>query len=195
LFQYNPNYQDAPNQHNNSHFSTAPSNMSSSSTVHEKPGFPSATTATVPAGPQYLWDRDPEVDDHLHNPDPIRDRKLDHDFTLFSSRGWLNVSALLVLLAGLLMLFAGYPILIWWRKPEAAKTGFNIGGINATGQIPELQGVPSLIDGDTPRSAWSRTGTDGKKYNLVFSDEFNKAGRTFYPGDDPYWEAADLHYW
>jgi beta-glucanase (GH16 family) len=30
---------------------------------------------------------------------------------------------------------------------------------------------------------------------LVFSDEFNTDGRTFYPGDDPYWEAADLHYW
>jgi beta-glucanase (GH16 family) len=29
----------------------------------------------------------------------------------------------------------------------------------------------------------------------VFSDEFNKEGRTFYPGDDPYWEAVDLHYW
>ena len=30
---------------------------------------------------------------------------------------------------------------------------------------------------------------------LVFSDEFNRDGRTFYPGDDPYWEAVDLHYW
>jgi hypothetical protein len=30
---------------------------------------------------------------------------------------------------------------------------------------------------------------------LVFSDEFNTDGRSFYPGDDPYWEAADLHYW
>ena len=30
---------------------------------------------------------------------------------------------------------------------------------------------------------------------LVFSDEFNQDGRTFYPGDDPYWEAADMHYW
>ena len=30
---------------------------------------------------------------------------------------------------------------------------------------------------------------------LIFSDEFNTDGRTFYPGDDPYWEAADLHYW
>lgn len=30
---------------------------------------------------------------------------------------------------------------------------------------------------------------------LVFSDEFNTDGRTFYPGDDPFWEAVDLHYW
>ena len=30
---------------------------------------------------------------------------------------------------------------------------------------------------------------------LVFSDEFNVDGRSFYPGDDPYWEAVDLHYW
>lgn len=30
---------------------------------------------------------------------------------------------------------------------------------------------------------------------LVFSDEFNTEGRSFYPGDDPYWEAADLYYW
>ena len=29
---------------------------------------------------------------------------------------------------------------------------------------------------------------------LVFSDEFNVEGRTFYPGDDPYWEASDLWY-
>ena len=30
---------------------------------------------------------------------------------------------------------------------------------------------------------------------LVFSDEFNQDGRTFYPGDDPFWEAVDLQYW
>ncbi|EEB87733.1 hypothetical protein MPER_14812, partial [Moniliophthora perniciosa FA553] len=75
----------------------------------EKTGPPPATTATVTAaGPQYLWDRDPEVDDTLHNPDPLRDAKLDRDWTLFSSRGWMNVIGLLVLLSGLLMLFAGY---------------------------------------------------------------------------------------
>ena len=36
---------------------------------------------------------------------------------------------------------------------------------------------------------------DGSELKLVFSDEFNNDGRTFYPGDDPYWEAVDLHYW
>lgn len=29
---------------------------------------------------------------------------------------------------------------------------------------------------------------------LQFSDEFNTPGRTFYPGDDPYWTAMDLWY-
>lgn len=41
----------------------------------------------------------------------------------------------------------------------------------------------------------TRIGTDGHIYELVFSDEFNEDGRTFWPGDDPYWEAGDMHYW
>lgn len=53
-----------------------------------------------------------------------------------------------------------------------------------------------LIDIDTPTSAYTTTSqTDGTEMELVFSDEFNVAGRTFYPGDDPYWEAVNLHYW
>jgi beta-glucanase (GH16 family) len=55
--------------------------------------------------------------------------------------------------------------------------------------------MPSLIDADTVSSAYTRKGTDGRNYNLVFSDEFNNPGRTFWPGDDPYWEAVDLQYW
>ena len=37
--------------------------------------------------------------------------------------------------------------------------------------------------------------TPDHQLQLVFSDEFNTDGRTFYPGDDPFWEAVDLHYW
>ena len=52
-----------------------------------------------------------------------------------------------------------------------------------------------MVDKDTPQSAMTRTGFDGQEYELVFSDEFNTDGRSFYPGDDPFWQAVDLHYW
>jgi beta-glucan synthesis-associated protein KRE6 len=53
-----------------------------------------------------------------------------------------------------------------------------------------------LIDRDTPKSVYTKPSyQDGTDLQLVFSDEFNTEGRTFYPGDDPYWEAVDLHYW
>ncbi|KIK69666.1 glycoside hydrolase family 16 protein [Collybiopsis luxurians FD-317 M1] len=192
-YSYNPNPARDAALYSNSRFSAAPSEHSASSiSAGAEKAAVLANTATVP---QYLWDKDPELDDALHNPDPVRDAKLDRSFTVFSARGWLNAGALVLLILALLTLFAGYPIINNFAHPQAAITGFNLGGINGTGQIPDLPSVPSLIDADTPSSARTRTGTDGKSYNLVFSDEFNKEGRTFYPGDDPYWEGVDLHYW
>ena len=60
-----------------------------------------------------------------------------------------------------------------------------------------LQGRFSLIDPDTPQDAYTRVSLhdSSQTFDLVFSDEFNVDNRTFYPGDDPYWEAVDLHYW
>lgn len=52
----------------------------------------------------------------------------------------------------------------------------------------------SLIDPDTPSSAKTRTDSNGNTQNLVFSDEFNSPGRTFYDNDDPYWQAMDIWY-
>jgi beta-glucanase (GH16 family) len=54
-----------------------------------------------------------------------------------------------------------------------------------------------MIDPETPKEALtSKSVKDGETdYVLVFSDEFNTEGRSFYPGDDPYWEGVDLHYW
>jgi beta-glucan synthesis-associated protein KRE6 len=93
--------------------------------------------------------------------------------------------------------------------------GFNLGGLNASGQvcvtfrrvylrvtqqwstqIPNI-GNYGLIDLDTPPEAYTKPGwrDPSKRMQLVFSDEFNRDGRTFYPGDDAYWEAVDLHYW
>ncbi|KAJ3867728.1 glycoside hydrolase family 16 protein [Lentinula novae-zelandiae] len=192
-YSYNPNQARDAAMYSNSRFSAAPSEHSASSiSASAEKAAILATTATVP---NYLWDKDPDLDDALHNPDPVRDAKLDRSFTFFSARGWANAGALFILILAIITLFAGYPIIDNFAHPQATITGFNLGGINGTGQIPDLPGMPSLIDTDTPSSAYSRTGSDGKTYNLVFSDEFNKEGRTFYPGDDPYWEAVDLHYW
>ena len=55
----------------------------------------------------------------------------------------------------------------------------------------------ALIDIATPQSAYTKPSFEDptQEWDLVFSDEFNVDGRTFYPGDDPYWEAVDLWYW
>lgn len=165
--------------------------------------------------------RDAELDDKLHNPSPS-DKYDDHvSCTAFSLRGWLNVAGILILVSGLIVLFAGYPIIQWAQSKSAATYGaYNIGGINASGQVPNIPGLPSLIDKDTPPERLTRTGFDGQKYVLVFSDEvslqgfippfeervraehafffgcvkFNTDGRTFWPGDDPFWEAVDVSF-
>ena len=60
-----------------------------------------------------------------------------------------------------------------------------------------MPGNWGLIDLDTPQNLYTKPSyhDPSQTLQLVFSDEFNVDGRTFYPGDDPYWEAVDLHYW
>ncbi|KAF5357204.1 hypothetical protein D9756_006626 [Leucocoprinus leucothites] len=141
---------------------------------------------------------DSEADDFLHNPDPRRDRINDRGGTIFTGRGLGNLGCLTILILGLVALFAGYPIISFTtRHLQTTQGGFNLGGINASGQVPDMPGNWGLIDKDTPKDAYTRTSFTNNKdeYVLVFSDEFNQDGRSFYPGDDPYWEAVDLHYW
>jgi hypothetical protein len=114
---------------------------------------------------------------------------------------------------------AGYPLISHFTATRLTTLGgYNLGGINSTGQIPEMSGnfaraflfflqtdsltsppfsTSLVIDKDTPLEFYTQTSYtgDGSELQLVFSDEFNVDGRTFYPGDDPYWEAVDLHYW
>ncbi|TRM60176.1 beta-glucan synthesis-associated [Schizophyllum amplum] len=140
--------------------------------------------------PVYTWDKAPEVDDALHDPRV----KMDTKFTLWSWRGWLNFITLLILILGMMMLFLGYPLYDAFAHHTIKLSGYNLGGINGSGQIPDLN-LKLLVDDDTPADAYSRTGSDGRSYALIFSDEFEQEGRTFYAGDDPYWEAMDIHYW
>ncbi|KAM0755637.1 glycoside hydrolase family 16 protein [Meredithblackwellia eburnea MCA 4105] len=132
------------------------------------------------------------MDEKLHD-DEMEEA---HKSAPLSLRGWVNASVLLTLVLGMFAVFALYPIIGYFVRPPLKTFGaYNVGGINATGQIPSIPGLPTLIDTDTPQTAYTRTGFDGHQYNLVFSDEFNVDGRTFWPGDDPFWEAVDLNYW
>ncbi|KAK7472555.1 hypothetical protein VKT23_000670 [Stygiomarasmius scandens] len=138
-----------------------------------------------------------EADDELHTPeaDP---RKVEFAGHAVSKRGLTNVGCLVVLCLGILALFIGYPVATFiTRSPLSNFGGFNIGGLNASGQVPEIPGNWGLIDIDTPKELYTKPGwkDPSTTMQLVFSDEFNTDGRTFYPGDDPYWEAVDLHYW
>ncbi|THU79964.1 beta-glucan synthesis-associated [Dendrothele bispora CBS 962.96] len=139
----------------------------------------------------------PEADDFLHNPDPKRDLKNDSGGSVFNERSFSNLGCLILLGVALVGLFAGYPLASYFTRHPLSKFGaFNVGGLNASGQVPELAGNWGLIDLETPDDARTFTSyTTQEDLVLVFSDEFNTDGRTFYPGDDPYWEAVNLHYW
>ncbi|CAO1624950.1 unnamed protein product [Sympodiomycopsis kandeliae] len=125
-------------------------------------------------------------DDYIHDLEPRHRQK-------FGMRGCVNIGTLVIIALGLLMLFMGYPLLYHFAQtPDSKKGGFNLGGTNGSGQIPNLHMRTSLIDPDTPQEALTRTSFEGEEQVLVFSDEFNVDGRSFYPGDDPFWEAIDL---
>ncbi|CAD6907417.1 unnamed protein product, partial [Tilletia laevis] len=86
---------------------------------------------------------------------------------------------------------------LWGPKATALPEGptwINVIDNNGSSQRTTQSPLRGLIDQDTPASAMNKTSSDGKrKMKLVFSDEFNEDGRTFFEGDDPYWTAVDLH--
>jgi len=106
---------------------------------------------------------------------------------------------LFVLLAAIVILFGGYPVIEHYNNAHKSfgtnTEGYNLGGVNGSGQYPAIGNLPTLVDKDTPADALTHKGDDGKTWNLVFSDEFNVDGRTFFDGDDPFFQAIDLHYW
>ncbi|KAL1752846.1 beta-glucan synthesis-associated [Schizophyllum commune] len=138
-----------------------------------------------------------EADDRLHYPDWRRDRGKDMGGSIATCRGLTNLGCVVLLSVLIVALFAGYPIATALTKTAQSRNGgFNLGGINGTGQVPMMVGNWAPIDPDTPADVRIKTGwTSEGEFTLVFSDEFNTDYRTFYPGDDPFWEAVDLHYW
>lgn len=113
----------------------------------------------------------------------------------------------------------GWPIIVHVKEISVGTAGgFNMAGTNSSGQVPRLDSNNGMIDDDTPQSARTKTSTKGDDMTLIFSDEFNVDGRTFYEGEDrqccvfflkhilslvnshaftlvssAYWEAMDLY--
>jgi hypothetical protein len=53
------------------------------------------------------------------------------------------------------------------------------------------QGAPEWVDLDTPSHACTTSGKGNQPFKLVFSDEFELAGRSFKDGDDARWTGID----
>lgn len=150
-----------------------------------------------------LFPEDVEKDDYLHNPDP---NEKDTDCDLCNKRGIINIGGLVLLTLGILALFIAYPVMLFVRKFTEPGTSGTSSETSSSicagdpmcldvGEVPLLKNIrTSLIDPDTPESVKKITSTGGKEWKLVFSDEFNTDGRTFYDGDDPYFQAVDIWY-
>lgn len=110
----------------------------------------------------------------------------------WSLRGTVNVSMLVFIILCVLMLFMGYPVL-----HESSQRKLRNTLKTPVEQPSSLSGLRmSSIDPDTPPEALtSKNSHTNKTMRLVFSDEFNQDGRSFYPGEDPFWEAESLNYW
>ncbi|KAI4215767.1 MAG: hypothetical protein LQ351_001754 [Letrouitia transgressa] len=148
----------------------------------------------LPSAGLLLFPEDVEKDDWLHNPDPNEKERRECD--IFTKRGIVNVGGLGLITIGILVLFIGYPILTFVQRyaPPADPCKTNPDCIDV-GPVSLLKNIRTgLIDPDTPDSAKSKKAADGTNLKLVFSDEFNTDGRTFYPGDDPYFTAVDIWY-
>ena len=140
-----------------------------------------------------------EDDDYLHNPDPEEEARLDRRRFIDDMKHMDKKSA-----GGLLGVFTliGAGIAIFIILPAITFTGVTNYGSKGevidflTGyQYPRLSAIrTNLVDPDTPSSANTRKAKDGSSWNLVFSDEFNAEGRTFYDGDDQFWTAPNIHY-
>ncbi|KAL6926208.1 beta-glucan synthesis-associated protein [Hanseniaspora valbyensis] len=140
-----------------------------------------------------------EDDDYLHNPDPEEEARLDKrrfslDFKHMDKKSFGGWAALVFLFLGIIAVFVVLPVLTYSNVIDYG-TSATVIDLLSPYQYPQLSAIrTSLIDPDTPSSAKTKTSTSGDTWELVFSDEFNANGRTFYSGDDQFWEAPDIHY-
>ncbi|KAI3406240.2 SKN1 [Candida oxycetoniae] len=139
-----------------------------------------------------------EPDDYLHNPDPVLDSEYNEHRFYYDLKnmdrksigGLLGFVVMSIIVVGIFVLL---PVLTFTNS--SAKTRVETYEVLTHYSYPMLSAIrQSLVDPDTPEEAMTNVGQDGRVWKLVFSDEFNAEGRTFYDGDDQFFTAPDLHY-
>ncbi|SCU95312.1 LADA_0G14884g1_1 [Lachancea dasiensis] len=179
-----------------------PSNNNSSASITSSDPFISdqdfSPFGGYPASSFPLLLDEKEDDDYLHNPDPEEEARLDKrrfalDFKHMDKRAAGGYISFLLLFLGAIAVFVILPVLTF--------TGATIHShpqtitILSLYEYPQLSAIrTSLVDPDTPDDQKTHEALDGSSWPLVFSDEFNAEGRTFYDGEDQFWTAVDIHY-
>ncbi|KAF1787953.1 Concanavalin A-like lectin/glucanase domain [Phytophthora cactorum] len=62
---------------------------------------------------------------------------------------------------------------------------------SVSSEYPTKSGIKIWVDPDTPNDRQMYTSSRGRQWELVMSDEFNVANRSFQPGDDHMWTSLD----
>ncbi|SMN17938.1 similar to Saccharomyces cerevisiae YGR143W SKN1 Protein involved in sphingolipid biosynthesis [Maudiozyma saulgeensis] len=141
-----------------------------------------------------------EEDDYLHNPDPEEEARLDRrrfidDFKHMDRKSAGGILGVFTLIGAGIAIFVILPALTFTGVTDYGSSKGEVIDYLTSYQYPRLAAIRTeLVDPDTPSSAKTRKAKDGSNWKLVFSDEFNAEGRTFYAGDDQFWTAPDIHY-
>ena len=153
-----------------------------------------------------LFTSEKEDDDDMHTPLPDDDERMKPTMRqIFSRRQLGSLCGLVFLLVGLFSIFILLPVLSYTghvnyiyphdEPPPRSSIVLDPDDYVNDVKYPLMKNIRTgLIDPATPKSAMERKTFSKETWELVFSDEFNKSGRTFYPGDDPYWTAPDIWY-
>ncbi|ETI44505.1 hypothetical protein F443_10802 [Phytophthora nicotianae P1569] len=75
---------------------------------------------------------------------------------------------------------------LWWIASLVFVTAEN-----NTLTYPTKSGLLPWVDPDTPKDKYVYTSSRGRRWDLVMSDEFNVANRSFRPGDDHMWTSLE----
>lgn len=148
-----------------------------------------------------LSDLDIELSDlrQLHPDDYLSDEEPEPPkLPWWSWRRWSALTrflgaavAVLVAILGVLAIFAVISAHDLLKRPPP-----EVHDMLSPYRYPTLAAIRTLlVDPDTPKEALHRTSlVTGESWHLVFSDEFNANGRTFFEGDDQFFTAPDFHY-